>query len=186
MFPQAIIGLLVLIGAALWILADLEVRTLRSVALLLVAVLIGGILAVNLAGPAGYIGGAVIACLIALPVLTHHPWISAFRPADTAMMRELRDAEHRLVAAGNALAHGGIDAAEYRHRLSNTRDSIRALKVPDPEWEAVILAVSRDIDRSLAFALKGGGADAVDEIKRRRAFVRNESLALLRRRRTWI
>lgn len=118
MIPQAIIGLLVLIGAALWILADLEVRTFRSAALLLVAVLIGGTLAVNLPGPAGYIGGAVIACIIALPVLMHHPWISAFRPADTAMMHELRDAERRLVAAGRALAHGGIDAAEYRHKLN--------------------------------------------------------------------
>jgi hypothetical protein len=183
--PQLVVGLLVYAGAMFWILADWRVRTLRAFLLLILSLATAVVVAGLNDGALGYVGGAIVGGLIALPVLLHHWTVSALRPTDSAMVRQLANIERRLVAAGQELRDRQIDVADYRQRLALIRDQVADLDAPDVEWEGVIRSMRDDIGRSLSFSA-GEGSETADYLRRRRKFVSNETQNLLRRRRSWI
>jgi hypothetical protein len=174
-----VVGIGAYVAFAAWIMSDWRVRSGRSAALF-VAALIAGIAArVNISGPAGLVIAALVGLLIVSPVLLVHPAVMPLGKDDAATSRSISRIEKRLVRAGQRFKSGELSVSAYIDELKAARDLLRDTRVPDEEWGALLAEIEEELSGTIEHADRA--AKSTDH-RERRASIRTHHTAVVRKR----
>jgi hypothetical protein len=178
-----VVGIGAYVAFFAWTMSDWRVRSARSAALFVLALIAAIVARVNVSGPAGWVIAAVLGLLIVTPVLLVHPAVMPLGADDAGISRSLDEIQRRLIRAGRRFKSVEMTLNAYVDELKAARELLRDARAPDREWGALLAEIDEELSSTIANA--EGMAKYPDQRERRTAIRRHHNALVRKRLRFW-